>query len=162
MTYDDPDAFATQLLGDGTPILAEEKRLAFALWAEARDLGLDVREHAVEALYALERAFDAESPITDAQIDALAVLLLFENHVSNLVALGLAEPASADRLSITEGGQRSLAALRAETERYARQHGDCRGGRQRVGHGPQHCFECCPPPPMSPEQIERVAAILRE
>ena len=34
------------------------------------------------------------------------------------------------------------------------------GSRWTAGGGPVHCSRCCPPPPLSPEQITRIRAIL--
>jgi hypothetical protein len=50
----------------------------------------------------------------------------------------------------------------AEDERYRQQHADCRGHRWSVDGSPiNHCGFCCPPPPMSPEQVERLASMLK-
>lgn len=49
----------------------------------------------------------------------------------------------------------------AEEERYRAKHPDCHSMRHRVsGSLTTHCARCCPPPPLSPEQIERLSAIL--
>jgi hypothetical protein len=44
---------------------------------------------------------------------------------------------------------------------FREQHADCRAARWSLsGHRTSHCFYCCPPPPMSAQQIEEVARIL--
>ncbi|MFE0135788.1 hypothetical protein ACFWY6_30080 [Streptomyces sp. NPDC059037] len=50
---------------------------------------------------------------------------------------------------------------RDEAERRSRErHADCRDGRWTInGSRVTHCGSCCPPPPMSPKQIEGVARI---
>jgi hypothetical protein len=48
-----------------------------------------------------------------------------------------------------------------EDARYLARHGDCRAHRQSVaGNRTQHCGYCCPPPPLSAEQVETVAHLL--
>lgn len=47
----------------------------------------------------------------------------------------------------------------AEERVYQELHGDCRAARWRI-QGVTHCMHCCPPPPLSPEQIDRVAQLL--
>ena len=48
-----------------------------------------------------------------------------------------------------------------EDARYLARHGDCRAHRQSVaGNRTQHCGYCCPPPPLSAEQVETVARLL--
>jgi hypothetical protein len=34
------------------------------------------------------------------------------------------------------------------------------GSSRTVGGGPIHCSRCCPPPPLSPEQIAQISRIL--
>jgi hypothetical protein len=49
-----------------------------------------------------------------------------------------------------------------EDARYDAAHSDCRAGRWTVAPGgPTHCMNCCPPPPMSPATIDKVARLLR-
>lgn len=49
----------------------------------------------------------------------------------------------------------------AEDARYKARHPDCHSHRHLV-HGSltAHCGRCCPPPPLSPEQIRQIRAIL--
>jgi hypothetical protein len=50
----------------------------------------------------------------------------------------------------------------AEDERFRLAHPVCRSMHWTVAPGgPEHCASCCPPPPMSPETLERVARLLR-
>jgi hypothetical protein len=50
----------------------------------------------------------------------------------------------------------------AEEERYKKAHGDCGSHRHGVsGSLTLHCGKCCPPPPLSPSQIENIREILR-
>ncbi|WP_448810379.1 hypothetical protein [Agromyces bauzanensis] len=47
-------------------------------------------------------------------------------------------------------------------EAFARVHVDCHEARwSMAGSQAIHCCNCCPPPPMSPRQIEGISAILR-
>ena len=49
---------------------------------------------------------------------------------------------------------------RAE-ELYRERHRDCRSHRWSLsGHRAQHCGYCCPPPPLTAKQIERVSQVL--
>lgn len=55
-------------------------------------------------------------------------------------------------------------AERAEYDRvqtlFAQRHADCRSHRSSTGgHRTLHCGYCCPPPPLSDEQIEKIALI---
>ncbi|HXC85152.1 MAG TPA: hypothetical protein VNV62_25175, partial [Trebonia sp.] len=48
-----------------------------------------------------------------------------------------------------------------EDARYLARHGDCRAHRESVGGSrTQHCGYCCPPPPLSAEQIETLRRLL--
>ncbi len=48
---------------------------------------------------------------------------------------------------------------RADTA-FRERHADCRAGRWSLsGHRTTHCFYCCPPPPMSALQIEKLGQI---
>jgi hypothetical protein len=48
-----------------------------------------------------------------------------------------------------------------EEARYLARHGDCRAHRESVaGNRTQHCGYCCPPPPLSAEQVEAVRRLL--
>jgi len=48
---------------------------------------------------------------------------------------------------------------RADTA-FRERHADCRAGRWSLsGHRTTHCFYCCPPPPMSTRQIEKLEQI---
>jgi hypothetical protein len=48
---------------------------------------------------------------------------------------------------------------RADTA-FRERHADCRAGRWSLsGHRTTHCFYCCPPPPMSARQIEKLGQI---
>jgi hypothetical protein len=43
---------------------------------------------------------------------------------------------------------------------YLRRHGKCRSHRHSVSRSlVTHCGHCCPPPPLSPSQVEKIAAI---
>ncbi|GAA2293767.1 hypothetical protein SVIO_072560 [Streptomyces violaceusniger] len=45
--------------------------------------------------------------------------------------------------------------------RFRERHADCRGGRWSIsGSRGTHCGFCCPPPPMSPKQLEKLARLL--
>lgn len=49
----------------------------------------------------------------------------------------------------------------AEEARYTEDHGDCHAVRHSVsGSLTMHCGKCCPPPPLSPAQIEHLRRIL--
>jgi hypothetical protein len=53
---------------------------------------------------------------------------------------------------------------RAEYDRaeaaFRERHADCRAARWSLsGHRSVHCFYCCPPPPLSDQQIEQIARI---
>jgi hypothetical protein len=49
---------------------------------------------------------------------------------------------------------------RADTE-FRERHADCKAGRWSMsGHRTAHCNYCCPPPPLSTRQIERIGRIL--
>ncbi len=51
----------------------------------------------------------------------------------------------------------------AEDTRFEALHPDCHAGRWTLSPGgPAHCNDCCPPPPMSPEQVRRIASLLRD
>jgi hypothetical protein len=41
-------------------------------------------------------------------------------------------------------------------------HPDCTSWRWSISGGVDHCYECCPPPPLGPEQVRRLAPILAE
>lgn len=61
-------------------------------------------------------------------------------------------------------GPRITPAERAEYDRaqtlFAQRHADCRAHRWNMGgHRALHCGYCCPPPPLSDRQIERIAQI---
>lgn len=48
-----------------------------------------------------------------------------------------------------------------EEARYLARHGDCRAHRESVaGNRTQHCGYCCPPPPLSAEQVEAIGRLL--
>jgi hypothetical protein len=103
------------------------------------------------------------------EVDALELMragpiapadVLFDRHVDNLVALGLVRREDS-RLAITSRGRKAAAALRREAKRWTDQHGNCRAGRHRIANGPTHCMKCCPPPPLSDQQIQEIAALLR-
>lgn len=48
-----------------------------------------------------------------------------------------------------------------EDSTYRALHGDCVAGRHSVsGSLTMHCMKCCPPPPLSPTQIERIVSVL--
>lgn len=50
----------------------------------------------------------------------------------------------------------------AEEARYTELHGDCHAIRHSVsGSLTKHCGKCCPPPPLSPGQIEAIRRIFR-
>ena len=49
----------------------------------------------------------------------------------------------------------------SEEEHFKVRHGDCHTHRWTVGGSlTTHCGKCCPPPPMSPQQTARIAALL--
>ena len=49
----------------------------------------------------------------------------------------------------------------AEQTRYRAEHGECRSHRWSVeGSLTLHCGRCCPPPPLSPEQRDRLRVLL--
>ncbi|GAA4127940.1 hypothetical protein [Actinomadura keratinilytica] len=49
----------------------------------------------------------------------------------------------------------------AEEARFKKAHGDCRSHRHSVsGSLTMHCGKCCPPPPLSPRQIEKIGRLL--
>ena len=101
-------------------------------------------------------ALDAMRADVAEPIDALS-----PRHVANLVALGLARR-DGDGLAITKRGRGALNAMQREEKRFARQHGDCRAGRQTIAGGHLHCLTCCPPPPLSATQIAKIATLLRK
>lgn len=41
------------------------------------------------------------------------------------------------------------------------QHPEIHAHAHAVDNGPLHCGLCCPPPPLTPSQVARIAAILR-
>jgi hypothetical protein len=48
-----------------------------------------------------------------------------------------------------------------QNARYLARHGDCRAHRETVaGSRTQHCSYCCPPPPLSAEQVEAIRRLL--
>lgn len=50
----------------------------------------------------------------------------------------------------------------AEGARYKAAHGGCRAHRWSMqGSLTTHCGRCCPPPPLSPDQIARLRVLLR-
>jgi hypothetical protein len=49
----------------------------------------------------------------------------------------------------------------SEEQHFKVRHADCHTHRWTVGGSlTTHCGKCCPPPPMSPEQTARIAALL--
>ncbi|MFC5180774.1 hypothetical protein [Actinomadura harenae] len=49
----------------------------------------------------------------------------------------------------------------AEQVRFKEKHGDCHAMRHSIeGSLTTHCGKCCPPPPLSPRQIEKIGRIL--
>jgi hypothetical protein len=67
---------------------------------------------------------------------------------------------------VTTGAGAVALRLHDEDEQWAARHADeldLHEGSSgwRIAGGPAHCGFCCPPPPLSPEQIARIAAILR-
>ena len=49
----------------------------------------------------------------------------------------------------------------SEEQHFKVRHADCNAHRWTVGGSlTTHCGKCCPPPPMSPEQTARIAALL--
>jgi hypothetical protein len=63
-------------------------------------------------------------------------------------------------LVITDRG-RGVLADRREDEAFLTRHRDCHAHRHGVAGGPVHCGHCCPPPPLSPEVLAKVAVLLR-
>jgi hypothetical protein len=56
---------------------------------------------------------------------------------------------------------REVAIAAIEEHDWRTRHGDCHAVRHGFAYGPTHCGRCCAPPPMSPEQIQRVVAIMQ-
>lgn len=49
----------------------------------------------------------------------------------------------------------------AEVVAYNEVHGECHSARHSVsGSLTMHCMKCCPPPPLSPTQLEKISALL--
>jgi hypothetical protein len=63
-------------------------------------------------------------------------------------------------LVITDRG-RGVLADRREDEAFLARHRDCHTHRHGVAGGPLHCGRCCPPPPLSPEVLAKIAVLLR-
>ena len=85
---------------------------------------------------------------------------LFASHVVDLVGQGLVAR-DGSTLKITQRARRWLAAREREEARHKAQHTECRA-IQWSGGGYLHCGNCCPPPPLSPEVLNRIAPILRD
>ncbi|WP_129656301.1 hypothetical protein [Rothia halotolerans] len=51
----------------------------------------------------------------------------------------------------------------AEKKRFAQQHGRCGNERHSMsGSLTIHCRRCCPPPPLSPQQVEEIRRVFAE
>lgn len=92
--------------------------------------------------------------------------LSYEEVSSGVACRGCGEPLRDGTGGWTRGTMHMDAqeqAEYAEAERaYQERHGECRSHRHGLeGSRMWHCGFCCPPPPLSPGQIEAVAGILR-
>jgi hypothetical protein len=50
----------------------------------------------------------------------------------------------------------------ASLKRFTTEHSACRSGQSSIGGGGPHCLRCCGIPPMSPDTLAHVAAVLRQ
>lgn len=88
--------------------------------------------------------------------------LTYEEYQAGEPCRGCGEPlldrAGPGRTNMVDA--ESIALKEQDEERYRQRHGACRSHRWTVeGSMTLHCGHCCPPPPMSPGQIERVRQI---
>jgi hypothetical protein len=83
----------------------------------------------------------------------------YARMVEQLLAAGCVEQ-TPSALVITERG-RSVLVDRREDEAFLAGHRDCHAIRHGVAGGPVHCGHCCPPPPLSPEVLAKLAILLR-
>jgi hypothetical protein len=79
--------------------------------------------------------------------------------VEELLTAGCVKQAP-NGLVITDRG-RGVLADRREDEAFLARHRDCHAHRHGVAGGPVHCGHCCPPPPISPEVLAKIAVLLR-
>lgn len=84
---------------------------------------------------------------------------LYARMVEQLLAAGCVEQTPSG-LAITDRG-RSALVDRREDEAFLVGHRDCHAIRHGVAGGPVHCGHCCPPPPLSPEVLAKLAILLR-
>jgi hypothetical protein len=62
---------------------------------------------------------------------------------------------------VITGRGRGVLADRREDKTFLTRHRDCHAHRHGVAGGPVHCGHCCPPPPLSPEVLAKIAVLLR-
>jgi len=88
------------------------------------------------------------------------------NQVLTVFTKGLATyDRATDLFTITPDGQRRLAIWREDNdwlEAHRATHEDIHSHSFNCSGGPIHCGLCCPPPPLSPGQIARIASIIRD
>jgi hypothetical protein len=106
-------------------------------------------------------AFPTIQPVTEVQ------RLTWEQYLAGEPCPGCGRPMTDATLWSGSGkgsihlSEEERARYDSEEEHFKVRHGDCHTHRWTFGGSlTTHCGKCCPPPPMSPEQTARIAALL--
>ena len=109
----------------------------------------------------------AEADLPTIQLVAVVQRLTWEQYVSGEPCRGCGRPVrdatgwSGTGKGLLHLSEEERAQYESEEEQFKVRHADCHGHRWTVGDSlTTHCGKCCPPPPMSPEQTARIAAML--
>ena len=95
-----------------------------------------------------------------------AAALTYDEYRAGEPCPGCSRPLRDPEIWVFRGTMNFTDAEQARWERedadYSRLHGDCHSMRWRMQYSlTHHCTECCPYPPMSPEQEEELARMIR-
>lgn len=162
---EDPERYEAERREEGALETGEpdEIRMArpIATALRSRAAARDSRSR-VEAILRWPEAIDVQPvPESPDVVWSDADRLTWEELVGGVPCQGCGQPILGDETSQREG--EPWAAYRERMtpiqEEFQLRHGG-HGSSWKVGGGPIHCSRCCPPHPLSPEQIMRIQAIL--